>query len=86
VVDLDDDLPPLANAVLALADVVPDDAEEGVMTLQRLLLSSPVELGVRDAGNAGVLIRGTTPTQRTETTILPVWHQLTLSLVADDAG
>ena len=81
-----DDLPPLSEAVVALTDVIPDDSDDRGVTLERLALLSPVELGVGATPWGGLMLRGSTPTQRTETTFLPVWHRLALTLEWDDAG
>ena len=44
----------------------------------------PVENGVTVDDDGKVTLHGSPPTQLTETTILPVFHQMKLKVVRDD--
>jgi hypothetical protein len=88
-----DDLPPFGALVAGLADVGSDRLGEGaddteleMAELEEIVLTLAIELEVRDAEQLGPRVTGATPTQWTETTVLPVFHRLSLHITKmDDA-
>lgn len=63
------------------------DPETGqVLTVEEIKVNMPIELrvSVDDAGQ--VTLKGAAPTQRTETTVLPVFHQMQVRIVEDRHG
>lgn len=81
-----DDLPPLRELLLGFVPVPEDDGEdddEASLLLESLAVDLPLELSLRRAAGAPLELLGSTPTQRIETTILPVWHRLRLTIVTD---
>ena len=78
------DLPPFADVVGALADI--DDAtgaDDGTMDVEELRLGLAIELEVRDADGPRPRVTGSTPTQWTETTIMPVFHRLSMRITRE---
>jgi hypothetical protein len=73
-------LPPLAELVAALADLEGDvDAVSLDETgLDEIRVGLAVELVV--GGGEDARVRGSTPTQWTETTVMPVFHRLRLRI------
>jgi hypothetical protein len=60
------------------------DAQSGAgMFVESLQISMPFELDVHVDDEGHVSLAGSPPTQYTETTILPVFHQLKLRVVAE---
>ncbi len=57
-----------------------------VMTVEQVKLDMPVEINIAVDDQGKVTLNGSPPTQRTETTILPVFHQLKLRVVRDEDG
>lgn len=57
-----------------------------VMTVEQVKLNMPVEINIAVDDQGKVTLNGSPPTQRTETTILPVFHQLKLRVVRDEDG
>jgi hypothetical protein len=55
------------------------------LTLDQININMPIEFNaiVNEIGQ--VTLQGSPPTQRTETTFLPVFHQMRLQIVRDDA-
>ena len=85
--DEDDPLPPFNQLVSHLADynqqwVDPDTGQ--TLTVEQLQVEMPIELRVTVADDGSVSLQGAPPTQRTETTILPVFHQMKLRIVRED--
>jgi hypothetical protein len=78
--DADDDS--ADDGTAADVGTVPDGV--GELLLESLIVDLPVELGIRPAAGSAVRLHASTPTQRIETTILPVWHRLRLRLEASD--
>lgn len=76
----DGSLPPLADFLVMLAGL---DGAEGGGTAETIRVDLPVELELESRGEAGLAIGMSPPTQRTETTVLPVFHRLTLHIVRD---
>lgn len=84
--DWSDQLPPLAQLVAGLSDVGVPDEDESAMTaaeLEQIRLTLSIELEVReDAGRTRVT--GSTPTQWTETTVMPAFHKLSMRITRTD--
>ncbi|MEO1209368.1 MAG: hypothetical protein AAFX78_07480 [Cyanobacteria bacterium J06638_20] len=84
-----DPLMPVADLIHTLTDYekqrVDPDTGQG-LTVEEIKVNMPVELriSVDDAGQ--VTLRGAAPTQRTATTVLPVFHQMQLCIVEDRHG
>jgi len=81
-------LPPFAELVAGLAEIdMSDDVEnEGVIQeaeLEEIRLSLSIELEVRDDGGR-TRVTGSTPTQWTETTVLPAFHRLSMRITRSD--
>lgn len=81
-------LPPFGDLVAGLADIDEDDdaiaaARAGIMRIERITLALSVELEVAPAGTGELTVHGSTPTQWTETTVMPVFHRLTLHVGQD---
>jgi hypothetical protein len=79
------DLPAFAELVASLSDIDEvEDADEDLaapprtMDLDEITLSLAIELEVRDAESERPRVTGSTPTQWTETTVLPVFHRLSM--------
>ncbi len=63
-----------------------DDGEHEIAELEEIVLTLAIELEVRDAGHGEPRVTGSTPLQWTETTVLPVFHRLSLRITRmDDA-
>jgi hypothetical protein len=83
-----DDLPPLAAMLVALLDdadntAAGDESDDHVtrqqLSIEEVSITLPVELAVRQAG-AGTTVVASPPTQYTETTVMPVFHRLSMRL------
>jgi hypothetical protein len=61
-----------------------DDDDIASMSVEEVLVTMPVELEINIDENAHVVVGGAPPTQRTETSVMPVFHRLTLRLVRDE--
>jgi hypothetical protein len=73
---------PLEELVTALvvADGQIIDEEVGLaVTLDKIATDFPIELRI-EQGLTGLLLTTAPPTQHVETTILPVWHQLRITI------
>ena len=84
-----DPLLPLAELVHTLADYEKQrvDPETGqVLTVEAIKLEMPVELRVMVDEAGQVTLKGAPPTQRTATTVLPVFHQMQIRIVEDRYG
>ena len=89
-----DELPPLAELVALLGSIDEQDPEdepdqgaaaaEPCAELEELVLSLAIELEVRDGQGRQPRVTGSTPTQWTETTVLPVFHRLTLHVTRSE--
>lgn len=80
-------LMPFADLVQELVgdhDSLIDEVTGQEMTIDRIKLTLPVELRVVVADDGTVHLKGSPPTQRTETTILPVFHRMQLEVVSTD--
>ncbi len=75
----DDELPPLSQLVGAFADYFePEENQEFRMQVQKLRVNVPVELDLMIENK--IRLTASTPTQLTETTVMPVFHQLHLTM------
>ncbi|MEG5173074.1 hypothetical protein [Microcoleus sp. B3-D7] len=80
-------LTPFAQVIDKLVDY--GDPLENPITGQALKISEvkvamPLELRVEPKAAARVALKASAPTQKTETTIMPVFHRLTLRIVIND--
>jgi hypothetical protein len=84
------DLPPLAELVASLGDIDeeadPDDQVVDSMDIDQITLTLAIELEVRDADSERPRVTGSTPTQWTETTVLPVFHRLSMRVARAPDG
>ncbi|HJU73578.1 MAG TPA: hypothetical protein VJ717_07515 [Gemmatimonadaceae bacterium] len=82
------ELPAFAELIASLSDIsAPDDSSEAAtaesMDLDEITLSLAIELEVRDADGAQPRVTGSTPTQWTETTVMPVFHRLSMRVARE---
>ncbi|MEM9276381.1 MAG: hypothetical protein AAGA80_26030 [Cyanobacteria bacterium P01_F01_bin.143] len=62
-----------------------EDENSGLaIAVEDVSLDMPVEIGVTVDDEGKVTLHGSPPTQLTETTTLPVFHQMKLKVVRDD--
>jgi hypothetical protein len=82
---LDSDLlPPLAELLGGFADLDGDEEPAAdAATVERVTVSLPFELEMWRQG-AALDLRASPPTQKIETTILPVWHRLTVTIALEE--
>jgi hypothetical protein len=86
----DDALPPLAGMLLGLAvldeegEVMSELESPGAATIERIIIAFPAELDVWTAEGEVTALGASPPTQYTETTIMPVFHHLRLTLGVHD--
>jgi len=89
--DLDQDwggaLPPFAALVAALGDIDEDEEDDEdaaarakAVDVEQITLTLAIEMSVEPAGSGALLVRGSTPTQWTETSVMPVFHTLTMPI------
>ncbi len=57
--------------------------EAEALRIEQIRLDLPLEIRVQIDADGGLQVLGSPPTQRTETTILPVFHRLTLRVERD---
>ena len=84
-----DPLLPMADLIHTLTDYEKQrvDPETGqVLTVEQIKVDMPIELRVEVDESGQVRLKGAAPTQRTETTLLPVFHQMQLHIVEDRHG
>jgi hypothetical protein len=82
-----EELPPFGVLVTALADIENEEGVEAMASVEDIRLSLAIEMDVRDEDGTGrPRVAGSTPTQWTETTVLPVFHTLRLHLTRDIDG
>ncbi|MEM8808169.1 MAG: hypothetical protein AAGF01_19280 [Cyanobacteria bacterium P01_G01_bin.38] len=84
-----DPLLPFAELIQSLTDyekqrVNPETGQ--VLTVENIKVDMPIELrvSVNEAGQ--VTLKGAAPTQRTSTTVLPVFHRMQVHVVEDRHG
>jgi hypothetical protein len=86
--DWSDQLPPFAELVAGLSEVDVPDGDESAMSaaeLEEIRLTLSIELEVREHGGR-TRVTVSTPTQWTETTVLPAFHRLSMRITrVDDA-
>ena len=63
---------------------VTDEDDIASMSVEEVLVTMPVELEISIDESAHLVVGGAPPTQRTETSVMPVFHRLTLRLVRDE--
>jgi len=83
----DDLQQPFSELVHDLVDygMYVEDTDSGLtMTVENVNLDMPVEIGITVDDNGKVILNGSPPTQRTKTTILPVFHQMKIKVVRDE--
>ena len=84
--DASDALPPFAALVAALGDIDEDDDDEDadvrarVVDIDRITVTLAIEMSVEPLGTGSLRVRGSTPTQWTETSVMPVFHKLTMHI------
>jgi hypothetical protein len=88
--DWSDELPPLGELVALIGSIQEHesaddetDASESA-ELEELVLSLAIEFEVRESQDGLPRVTGSTPTQWTETTVLPVFHRLKLRLTRSE--
>jgi hypothetical protein len=85
-IDASEDLPELMELVLALVDGAMAETPEGEgVVVESMTFDMPVELHVRtESGTLNVV--AATPTQKIETSVLPVWHRMRIHVTGQHAG
>lgn len=84
--DLSDRLPPLSEFLAELAavgNIDPDSAVEEAVSITEIKVDLPFELNLLEELGAWQL-DAAPPTQRIETTVMPVWHRLRLRVTVDN--
>lgn len=81
--DEDDLLLPVAKLIYDLTNYEqPFDPKTGqAMTIEQIRLDMPIELRVGVDNEGTVHLKGAPPTQRLETTIMPVFHRMKLRII-----
>lgn len=80
-------LQPFSELVHDLVDygMYLEDENSGLsMTVENVNLDMPVEIGITVDDDGKVQLKGSPPSQRTKTTILPVFHQMKIKVVRDE--
>ena len=80
-IDRLDPLPPLGGFI---ADMLAVDQDADHAAIAVMTISMPIELDVCNGGGKVFALSASPPTQQIETTILPVFHHLQVTLAADD--
>jgi hypothetical protein len=78
----DDLLPPLAELVSGFTEAFDASPDESAAVVTRATLAFPIEIDLLSAGEE-LALRASSPTQRTETTFLPVLHHLTFTFALE---
>jgi hypothetical protein len=78
----DSALPSLAEFVAEVSGA--EAASDADLTVSELSVDLPIELRLSVDGGSVTSIAAGPPTQRTETSVMPVFHQLRLTLALDD--
>lgn len=83
----EDRFPPLSDLVGSWIEGVGDQAAEvaEAMTVTEIAVDIPFEMQLDHDDQGEMQVRGAPPTQRTETSVLPVWHQLRVRYVLEDS-
>ena len=88
----DGGLPPFGELIASLGGIGADDEDAaddevlGMMEMESLRLALSIEFVVREGAGGVPQVNGSTPTQWTETTVLPVFHRLSLHVVRERDG
>jgi hypothetical protein len=82
---IDSALTGMAEFVRTLSDLDADGSTGPTASIERLRLSMPVELEVGEDPRGGLRISLAPPTQQVATSVMPVFHQLTIVGVPQDA-
>lgn len=85
--EADDILLPFTRFVQEMTDYGKQlaDPHTGLtMTVEEVKLKLPVEIRISVSESGQVTLKGSPPTQRTETTFMPVFHQLTLRVIREN--
>jgi hypothetical protein len=77
----DDPLSPVADLVAACASAI--DRTAGSMSLERLVVETPVELQALTETEGALSLGVAPPRQARETTVMPVLHRLRITVVAE---
>ncbi len=77
------ELPPFAEVVASLADIDDPAEDDDAVTVEEIRVGLAIELEVRDPEAAAPRVTGSTPTQWTETTVLPAFHRLTMRITRE---
>jgi len=77
----DDPLSPVADLVAACASAA--DSTAGSVSLERLVVETPVELQATTGTGGSVALGVAPPRQARETTVMPVLHRLRITVVAE---
>lgn len=80
-------LTPLAQVIDKLVDYgVPleNPITKQALKISKVKVAMPLELQVEPKTTTQVVLKGSAPTQKTETTVMPVFHRLTLRIVIND--
>jgi hypothetical protein len=82
----DDALPMFSALLLGLSVLDADDGPdgEGAATVERIIVGFPTELDVWTGAGRVIALGSSPPTQYTETTVMPVFHHLRLTLSIND--
>lgn len=84
-----DALAPIAELIHSLTDYEKQrvDPETGqVLTVEHIKVDIPFELRVSEGEGGLVTVEGSAPSQRTATTVVPVFHRMQLRIVEDING
>ena len=84
---LDQDLMQFSDMIEVLSNYEKQriDPQTGqVMTLEEIQLEFPIELRIEVDAEENLTLKSSPPTQRTTTTILPVFHHLKVKIVRND--
>lgn len=83
------DFSSLADLLTELTEFLSDAAEpsaEGESTIEALRINMPLEFYVRSDCAGGIAAIESLPPERTSTSIIPVLHELRLSVEVENAG
>jgi hypothetical protein len=78
-----DPLPPLGGFVASLLSIEP---EEDDFYIQAVTVSTPIELDLLSGGGGVLALGASSSTQSIETSVLPVFHSLRVTLMVDEEG
>lgn len=86
--EYNDVLLPFSQVISQLADYemyIDDPIFGQSLSVENIKIDMPVEIRVDVDDNSEVALKGSAPTQRTETTILPVFHRMIIVITQDDS-